>query len=83
MFHVKHKRKKFMEKSKTIWEIFDENYPLNECKENPFICSEAVGFLKALGYFSPALRKECVKRIDKYTFMCYMLALENIEEDIK
>ena len=67
----------------TIWILFEKKYPLDDCKENPFICSEAVGFLKALAYFSPALRKECAKRIDEYLSLCYMTAVENIVEDIK
>ena len=43
-----------MEKrSKTNKEIYEEKYPIYEVSENPFLCAEAIGYLKALKQYFP------------------------------
>lgn len=71
-----------MPNSKTIWELFNEKYPIDKCKDNPFICCEAIGFLKALSDFSPALRVECKKRIELYLMLVGMTILEDVLNEI-
>lgn len=39
--------------SKTLKEIFRENYNPKEVAKNPLLCCEAVGYLKALKQFQP------------------------------
>ena len=39
--------------SKTLKEIFREKYNPKEVAKNPFLCCEAVGYLKALRQFQP------------------------------
>lgn len=36
------------EDKKTIKEIFVQKYPVKEVAHNPFVCAEAIGYLKAL-----------------------------------
>ena len=67
-----------MTNSKTIWELFNEKYPIEKCKDNPFFCCEAVGFLKALSDFSPALEGECKKRIEVYLMLADITMLEEV-----
>lgn len=44
-----------MEKrSKTNKEIFEEKYPQNIIMDNPVICAEAIGYLKALTQYFPS-----------------------------
>lgn len=47
-----------MEKrSKTNKEIYEEKYPFKELSENPMICAEAIGYLKALQEYFPSEQK--------------------------
>ena len=44
-----------MEKrSKTNKEIYEEKYPLKKIMDNPVICAEAIGYLKALIQYFPS-----------------------------
>lgn len=44
-----------MEKrSKTNKEIFEQKYPFKELTQNPILCVEAVGYLKALIQYLPS-----------------------------
>lgn len=46
-----------MEKrSKTNKEIFEQKYPFKELTQNPILCAEAVGYLKALIQYLPSER---------------------------
>lgn len=47
-----------MEKrSKTNKEIFEQKYPAEELAENPILCVEAIGYLKALIEYLPSEQK--------------------------
>lgn len=44
-----------MEKrSKTNKEIYEQKYPTEELSQNPMLCAEAVGYLKALKEYFPS-----------------------------
>lgn len=45
------------ERSKTNKEIYDQKYPFEEVVENPMICAEAIGYLKALKEYFPSEQK--------------------------
>lgn len=45
------------ERSKTNKEIFEEKYPAEEVAENPILCVEAIGYLKALKEYFPSEQK--------------------------
>lgn len=42
------------ETSKTNKEIFEEKYPIKEFAQNPMICAEAIGYLKAITEYFPS-----------------------------
>ena len=42
------------ERSKTIKEIFEQKYPIADWLENPMLCAEAMGYLKALEEYLPS-----------------------------
>ena len=42
------------ETSKTNREIFEEKYPVKELAKSPMICTEAIGYLKALIEYFPS-----------------------------
>ena len=44
--------------SKTTLEIFYEKYPVNKIFDNAFMIAEAIGYLKAIKEYSPALENE-------------------------
>ena len=47
-----------MEKrSKTNKEIFEQKYPFKAILQNPMLCSEAIGYLKALIQYFPCEQK--------------------------
>ena len=47
-----------MEKrSKTNKEIFEQKYPFKELAQNPILCAEAIGYLKALIQYLPCEQK--------------------------
>lgn len=45
------------ERSKTNKEIFEQKYPAKELAQNPMICAEAIGYLKALIDYFPGEQK--------------------------
>ena len=48
-------------------EIFTERFPLNDVESNPYVATEAMGYLEALEQFLPTDEwiKECKKKIVK------------------
>ena len=47
-----------MEKrSKTNKEIYSQKYPIEELAEDPMLCAEAIGYLKALKEYFPSEQK--------------------------
>lgn len=45
------------ERSKTIKEIYEQKYPQKEILQNPMLCTEAIGYLKALKEYFPSEEK--------------------------
>ena len=45
------------ERSKTNKEIYEQKYPMEELAENPMLCVEAIGYLKALKEYFPSEQK--------------------------
>lgn len=45
------------ERSKTNEEIYEQKYPFEEVSRNPLLCSEAIGYLKALIQYFPSEQK--------------------------
>ena len=45
------------ERSKTNKEIYEQKYPLEEVTQNPRLCTEAIGYLKALIEYFPSEEK--------------------------
>jgi hypothetical protein len=45
------------ERSKTNKEIFEQKYPFKEVSCDPLLCSEAIGYLKALIQYFPSEEK--------------------------
>ena len=42
------------ERSKTNKEIYEQKYPTGELSQNPILCAEATGYLKALKEYFPS-----------------------------
>lgn len=42
------------ERSKTNKEIYEQKYPHKELAQNPMLCAEAIGYLKALKEYFPS-----------------------------
>lgn len=42
------------ERTKTNKKIFEEKYSYDEVSQNPFLCAEAIGYLKALTQYFPS-----------------------------
>lgn len=42
------------ERSKTNMEIYEQKYPFEEVSRNPLLCTEAMGYLKALIEYFPS-----------------------------
>ena len=60
------------ERSKTNKEIYEQKYPFKEVSRNPFVCSEAVGYLKALIQYFPSEEKwACSKMKDLMIIMLF------------
>ena len=59
------------ERSKTIKEIFEQKYPIEEWLENPMLCAEAMGYLKALEEYLPSEQKWIEK--EKQALMMVLL----------
>lgn len=45
------------ETSKTNREIFEQKYGYEELSQNPMLCVEAIGYLKALAEYFPSEKK--------------------------
>lgn len=45
-----------MEKSKTIKELFEQEYPVKELAKSPMMCVEAIGYLNAITEYFPSER---------------------------
>ena len=59
------------ERSKTIKEIFEQKYPIADWLENPMLCAEAMGYLKALEVYLPSEQKWIEK--EKQALMMVLL----------
>lgn len=42
------------ERSKTNKEIYEQKYPNKKLEQNPMLCAEAVGYLKAIKEYFPS-----------------------------
>ena len=51
------------ERSKTIKEIYEQNYPYEEVLKNPISSAEAIGYLKALIEYFPSEEKWAKKEM--------------------
>lgn len=52
-----------MKTAKEIMKEFETRYPASVLIDNPFICCDATGFLKAISTLYPDLSRECDDRI--------------------
>lgn len=59
------------ERSKTNKEIYEQKYPHEELEQNPFMCAEAIGYLKALEEYLPSEQKWV--EIEKHALMLVLL----------
>ncbi len=59
------------ERSKTNREIYEQKYPHEELEQNPIICVEAIGYLKALEEYLPSEQKWV--EIEKHSLMLALL----------
>lgn len=63
-----------MEKrSKTKKEIYEEKYPIYEVSENPFLCAEAMGYLKALKQYFPYEENWVKSKMTELVIMMFTL----------
>lgn len=46
-----------MKEEKTKQEIFEQKYPAKELADSPMLCTEAIGYLKALMFYFPSEEK--------------------------
>ena len=60
--------------SKTLKEIFIEKYNPKEVAKNPFLCCEAIGYLKALKQFSPS--EKWIYNELEILFICFALNIK-------
>lgn len=51
------------ERSKTNKEIYEQKYPHEYVLQNPMLCAEAIGYLKALKEYFPSEEKWVKKEI--------------------
>ena len=45
------------ERSKTNKEIYEQKYPHEKIAQNPMLCAEAIGYLKAIKEYFPSEQK--------------------------
>ena len=57
------------ERSKTNKEIYEQNYPFEEVSNNPFLCAEANGYLKALIQYFPNEKKWATYKMTELMLM--------------
>ena len=63
------------ERSKTNKEIFEQKYPFKEIAQNPFLCAEAIGYLKALIQYLPCEQKWADSKISELVLIVLFYAL--------
>ena len=63
------------ERSKTNKEIFEQKYPFKELAQNPIICAEAIGYLKALIQYLPSEQKWADSKISELMLIVLFHAL--------
>ena len=63
------------ERSKTNKEIFEQKYPAEELAENPMLCVEAIGYLKALKEYFPNEQKWVESEMSALMLAVVFLAL--------
>ena len=63
------------ERSKTNKEIYEEKYPIKKLSENPIICVEAIGYLKALKEYFPNEQKWVESEMSALMLAVVFLAL--------
>ena len=63
------------ERSKTNKEIFEQKYPIEEVEENPMLCAEAIGYLKALKEYFPNEQKWVESEMSALMLAVLFLAL--------
>ena len=57
------------ERSKTNKEIFEQEYQLEKVKDNPILCAEAIGYLKALIKYFPSEQKWAEDKLVELMFI--------------
>lgn len=62
--------------SKTNKQIFEQKYPLNELAESPILCSEAIGYLKALTQYLPCEQKWVKSKMSDLVLLMLFLTLD-------
>lgn len=66
-----------MEKrSKTNKEIFEQKYPFKELTQNPILCVEAVGYLKALIQYLPSEQNWAVNKMKELLLIMLFFTLD-------
>ena len=63
------------ERSKTNKEIFEQKYPFKELAQNPILCAEAIGYLKALIQYLPCEQKWADSKISELMLIVLFYAL--------
>ena len=63
------------ERSKTNKEIYEQKYPNEEILQNPMLCAEAVGYLKALKEYFPSEEKWTKKEMETLMLAVILHAL--------
>lgn len=63
------------ERSKTNREIYNQKYPFEVLEQNPMVCAEAMGYLKALEEYLPSDQKwiEIEKSVLMLTLLWHMI----------
>lgn len=65
-----------MKKSKTNKEIYEQEYPFEMVSSNPMICSEAIGYLKALNQYFPSEEKWTNTKLTELTLILLFFSLD-------
>jgi hypothetical protein len=64
------------ERSKTNMEIFEQKYPFKELAQNPILCAEANGYLKALIQYLPCEQKWVDSKMSELVLIMLFFTLE-------
>ena len=65
-----------MKRSKTNKEIYDQKYPFEEVSNNPMLCAEAIGYLKALIQYFPSEEKWVVTKMKELVLIILFFSLD-------